>query len=46
MTQSLLLCHIFLLFIETNNIIGNDSLRTEQGIIYGRLTQQSIEYLG
>jgi hypothetical protein len=39
--------HIWLLFfIIVTTTAENVGLRTKQGIIYGRQTQNSIEYLG
>jgi hypothetical protein len=38
--------HILFLIIATTTVTANVGLRTEQGIIYGRQTQSSIEYLG
>jgi hypothetical protein len=39
--------HIWLLvFVIGTTIEKNVGLRTKQGIIYGRQTQNSIEYLG
>ncbi len=45
MTEFWLLYHI-LFSIVAINICANTELRTQQGIIYGRQTQNSIEYLG
>jgi hypothetical protein len=44
MTQSWLLCDILFFIIATTT--ANVGLQTQQGIIYGRQTQNSIEYLG
>jgi hypothetical protein len=44
MTQTWLLCDILFLIIATTN--ANLGLQTQQGIIYGRQTENSIEYLG
>ena len=46
MTQSLLLDYIPFLIIIITTVTANVQLRTQQGIIYGRQTQQTIEYLG
>ncbi len=46
------MAHCWLLYpalffiISITTIAGNTGLRTQQGIIYGRQTQSSIEYLG
>ncbi|CAF1493420.1 unnamed protein product [Rotaria sordida] len=45
MTRFRLLCHI-LFFIIATPTTENVGLQTQQGIIYGRQTQNSIEYLG
>jgi hypothetical protein len=45
MIQVWLLFHILFLII-TVTTAENVALRTRQGIIYGRQTQSSIEYLG
>jgi hypothetical protein len=46
MTYFWLSNHILFLIIATTTVTANVGLRTEQGIIYGRQTQSSIEYLG
>ncbi|CAF5130302.1 unnamed protein product, partial [Rotaria magnacalcarata] len=38
--------YILFLIIAITTATGNVGLRTQQGIIYGRQTQHSIEYLG
>ncbi|CAF3942497.1 unnamed protein product [Adineta steineri] len=45
MTQFCLLFYILLIFI-INNSTANTDLRTQLGVIYGRQTQYSTEYLG
>jgi hypothetical protein len=45
MTQSWFVYYILFFIITTTNT-ENVGLRTQQGIIYGRQTQKSIEYLG
>jgi len=44
MTQTWLLCDILFLIIAATT--ANFGLQTQQGIIYGKQTQNSIEYLG
>jgi hypothetical protein len=44
MAQSWLFCNILFLIIASTT--ANVGLQTKQGIIYGRKTQNSIEYLG
>ena len=46
MNQFWLLCPTLLLIITTTTVSANAGLRTQQGIIYGRQTQISMEYLG
>jgi hypothetical protein len=47
MTQFWLsLCDILLFIIVTTTATKNVGFQTQQGIIYGRKTQYSIEYLG
>jgi len=46
MIQYWLLRHILFLFIATCTTTANVELQTQQGIIYGRQTQNTVEYLG
>ena len=46
MSRYWLLSHILFFIITTITATTNVGLETQQGIIYGRQTQSSIEYLG
>jgi hypothetical protein len=46
MIQFWLFGPILLLIIVRTSATANVGLRTQQGIIYGRQTQDSVEYLG
>ncbi len=46
MTHICLLHSILFFILGTTTAAENVGLRTKQGIIYGRQTQNSIEYLG
>jgi hypothetical protein len=46
MTSFLFCNHILVLIIAITTVTANVGLLTQQGIIYGRQTQNSIEYLG